>query len=71
MRRREFIVGLGSAAAWPLAARAQQSRMRRVGILVSGAESDAEMQAFLGAFRLGFEKLGWSVRMTSFSQLIG
>ena len=60
MNRREIIAGLGSAAAWPLAVRAQQSRMRRVGILVSGAESDAEMQAFLGAFRLGFEKLGWS-----------
>ena len=60
MNRRELIAGLGSAAAWPLAVRAQQSRMRRVGILVSGAESDAEMQAFLGAFRLGFEKLGWS-----------
>ena len=60
IRRRDFIAGLGSAAAWPFAARAQQSRMRRVGILVSGSESDAEMQAFLGAFRLGFEKLGWS-----------
>ena len=60
MRRRQFIAGLGSAAAWSLVARAQQNRMRRVGILVSGSESDAEMQAFLGAFRLGFEKLGWS-----------
>ena len=61
MRRREFIAGLGSTtAAWPLAARAQQSGMQRVGILINGPESDAEMQALLAAFRQGFEKLGWS-----------
>jgi putative ABC transport system substrate-binding protein len=46
MRRREFIAGLGSAAAWPLAARAQQeSRVRRIGVLVGYAEDDPNVSA--------------------------
>ena len=64
MRRREFIAGLGTAAAatWPLAARAQQGdRMRRVGVLIQYAESDAEGQVRLAAFREGLQKLGWTV----------
>ena len=62
MKRREFITLLGgAAAAWPLAARAQQpDRMRRIGVLVSLAEDDPEMQLWLTAFRQGLEKLGWS-----------
>jgi putative tryptophan/tyrosine transport system substrate-binding protein len=61
MRRREFITLLGGAAAWPLAVRAQQrSGMRRVGVFMAWAESDAEMQARVAAFRQELRKLGWS-----------
>ena len=61
MRRRDFITLLGGAAsAWPLAARAQQSdRMRRLGILMAGAESDPQYQADVAVFREGLQKLGW------------
>jgi putative tryptophan/tyrosine transport system substrate-binding protein len=62
MKRREFISLIGgAAAAWPLAARAQQAeRMRRIGVLVSSAEDDLDMQARVAGFRQGLEKLGWS-----------
>ena len=60
MRRREFITLLGGAAAWPLAARAQQSdRLRRVGIFMDLAEEDREGQARVAAFREGMHNLGW------------
>jgi putative ABC transport system substrate-binding protein len=60
MRRREFIALLGGAAAWPLAARAQQpERMRRIGVLMGYPENDLEGPAFFAAFRDGLEKLGW------------
>jgi putative tryptophan/tyrosine transport system substrate-binding protein len=60
MRRREFITLLGAAAAWPLAARAQQSeRMRRIGVLMNLAADDAEGQARLAAFLRGLQQLGW------------
>ena len=57
MRQRNFIALLGgAAAAWPLAARAQQSAgMRRIGVLMSFAEGDPEGQARLGAFRDGLD----------------
>ena len=61
MKRREFITLLGGAAAWPLAASAQQGeRVRRIGVLIAFAESDAEGQAFVVAFREGLQKLGWT-----------
>jgi putative tryptophan/tyrosine transport system substrate-binding protein len=61
MQRRDFITLLGgSAAAWPLAARAQQDgRVRRVGVLVNGPENDPENQVLFAAFRQGVERLGW------------
>src|SRR5262249_57329198 len=61
MRRREFVAYIGGAAAWPLAARAQQpERMRRIGVLTGLAEDDPEEKARLAAFRQGLEKRGWS-----------
>jgi putative tryptophan/tyrosine transport system substrate-binding protein len=60
VKRREFITLLSGAAAWPLAARAQQGeRMRRLGILMASAESDRHYQADLAVFRDGLQKLGW------------
>ena len=63
MRRREFIkVIAGSAAAWPLAARAQQGeRMRRIGILLPAAKDDPEFQARVGAFLQALQQLGWII----------
>jgi putative tryptophan/tyrosine transport system substrate-binding protein len=58
MRRREFSAGLGGAAAWPLAARAQQ-RERRVGVLTFGAEADDVSLTFLRQLREQLQKLGW------------
>jgi putative tryptophan/tyrosine transport system substrate-binding protein len=62
MKRREFITLLGgAAAAWPLAARAQQpERMRRVGVLMSLAADDLDGQARVTAFRQALQQLGWN-----------
>jgi putative tryptophan/tyrosine transport system substrate-binding protein len=58
MRRRELLAGLGAAAAWPPAARAQPAR--RIGVLMGYAESDPEAQVWVAAFRDGLQKLGWA-----------
>jgi len=62
MRRRDFIkVVAGSAAAWPLKARAQQpDRTRLIGVLMGYAESDRTAQSWLAAFRGALTKLGWT-----------
>jgi putative tryptophan/tyrosine transport system substrate-binding protein len=61
MRRREFIAGLGGAATWPLAARAQQGdRLRRIGVLMNLTESDPEGRLRIVAFQQGLKKLGWT-----------
>ncbi len=62
MKRREFIILLGgAAAACPFAVQAQQGeRMRRIGVLINFASDDAEGQARLTAFREGLRQLGWT-----------
>ena len=63
MRRRDFITGIaGSAAAWPLAARAQQAeRMRRIGVLQGGsAADDPRSQPNIAAFLQALQQLGWT-----------
>jgi putative ABC transport system substrate-binding protein len=61
VKRREFVTLLGcTAAAWPLAARAQNpERMRRVGVLMGYPEGDWQGQANLAAFREGLQHHGW------------
>jgi putative ABC transport system substrate-binding protein len=61
MRRREFLGALGVAAAWPLAARAQQGeRMRRIGILMSQSADDPDARAYMAAFQQGLAQSGWA-----------
>ena len=60
MKRRDFVTLLGGAAAWPLAARAQQvERVRRIAALISYTEDNAEVQRWVAAFHDGLQKLGW------------
>jgi ABC-type uncharacterized transport system substrate-binding protein len=62
VRRRDFITAASAAAAWPLAARAQQDeRMRRIGVLMSVAADDPEGPLRIGAFAQGLQGLGWTV----------
>jgi putative ABC transport system substrate-binding protein len=62
MTRREFIAALGSAAAWPLAARGQQpERIRRVGVLMNLTADDPEAPGRVAAFAQGLGELGWTI----------
>jgi putative ABC transport system substrate-binding protein len=62
MRRRDFVAALGSAAAWPLMAGAQQpGRVRRIGVLMSTAADDGQGQVWSAAFVQGLQQLGWEV----------
>jgi ABC-type uncharacterized transport system substrate-binding protein len=62
VKRREFIAGLGGAAAWPMAVRAQQpERMRRIGVLLNITINDPESQTRLAAFAQGLQSLGWII----------
>ena len=59
-KRREFIAGLGSAAAWSVVARAQHTdRMRRVSVLMDAAEGSSDGQVRIAAFRGTLQGLGW------------
>jgi ABC-type uncharacterized transport system substrate-binding protein len=60
LRRREFIAGLGSVAAWPLAARAQPERMRRIGILWPQTEADPDSQSRITSLHHALKDLGWT-----------
>jgi putative ABC transport system substrate-binding protein len=62
MRRRQFITLLGgAAAAWPLAARAQQrDRVRRIGVLMGGDENDPTRKTWVSAFIQALAGLGWT-----------
>ena len=59
MRRREFIAGLG-AAAWPVVARAQAERIRRIGVLMAYDENDPEGKRRVSAFTQSLADLGWA-----------
>jgi hypothetical protein len=59
-RRRAFITLLGGAAAWPLAAQAQQGdRVRRIGVLLGAAEGDGQAESGFAAFKKALAELGW------------
>jgi len=61
VKRRDFVTLLGGAVAWSLAARAQQpDRVRRVGFLISTAETDQEARNWIRAFEQRFAELGWT-----------
>jgi ABC-type uncharacterized transport system substrate-binding protein len=62
LKRRELITLLGGAAAWPIAARAQQGeRIQRIGVLLPAAADDAEYQARVGGFLQALALLGWII----------
>ena len=61
LRRREFIAGLGGAAAWPVVANAQQGdRVRRIGVLIALDENDPVVKTYVSAFTQALADLGWT-----------
>ena len=60
MRRREFTTLLGAAAAWPFAARAQSNPVRRIGVLMNAAATEAVPQSYVAAFVQALRQLGWT-----------
>src|SRR6516164_1740255 len=61
IQRRDFITLLGGAAAWPLAARAQQGeRVRRIGVLQAGDENEPVSKTYVSAFTQALADLGWT-----------
>src|SRR5215471_15096025 len=69
IRRRDFIAGFGSAAAWQLTALAQQAdAVRRVGFLHALAQNDPETQARVAMLREGLAQLGWTQRNVRIEQ---
>ena len=61
MQRREFVILLGAAAAWPIVANAQQQEgMRRIGMLTGIAGEDVQIKARIAAFLQELQKLGWT-----------
>jgi putative ABC transport system substrate-binding protein len=59
LKRRQFIALVGSATAWPLTARGQSERVRRIGVLTALAGDDPEVKAWLRAFQDELQRLGW------------
>src|SRR5262245_65533626 len=72
MRRRDFIKAVGGVtAAWPLAARAQTERVRKVGVLAPTAPGTPLWLGYLAAFREGLQNLGWSPRNVAIEERWG
>jgi putative ABC transport system substrate-binding protein len=59
MRRRDFIKAIAVSTTWPVAARAQQKLIYRIGVLTTFSDSDALAEEWLAAFRKGLDELGW------------